>query len=234
MGCDLRTYFGELAKTVPTSEEQQFLFCPDTLPAPAPNLATDALYVRKGKHQYGNSFQVDVLMFYARKETYRYLGLLFYSVVFHREPFVAHIELTHPASQVRHLLIENSHVPLAELTAGYFSRPYAFLYWPAEMGKHPFRSDLDPSRLPCLALTNLADFVVTEEALRNRDTVRSVGSDEGSARFAELLLNASRPESTGTEYVLEGEGGYRGIGVWSSEVTLFLPGHEFWENGLLD
>lgn len=84
--------------------------------------------------------------------------------------------------------------------------------------------------LPCFGLTNMKDIVITEEDWRNRDTIRSFGNDEGTALFAELLLNVGQSENRIDEYELEGEGGFRGVGVCSAEVRLFLPGHLFWDD----
>jgi len=170
-----------------------------------------------------------LLHFHARKETYRLLGLLFLSVIFEPEPKTVILELKHPESDIKHFQIENSFAPPEELSSGYYSRPHAFIYWPREMGKHPFDRLTDPINLPCFGLTNQEDFLLTEEHWKGRDTVRTFGNDHGQSLFAELLLNAGRPESSGDEYELEGEGGFRGVGIQSAEVRLYLPGHLFWE-----
>ena len=97
------------------------------------------------------------------------------------------------------------------------------------MGKHPFDDCADPRELPCFGLTNREDFLLTEEHWKGRDAVHGFGTDHGRALFAELLLNAGRPESSTDEYELEGEGGFRGVGIQSAEVRLYLPGHLFWD-----
>src|SRR5262245_41434076 len=91
----------------------------------------------------------------------------------------------------------------------------------------------DPDSLPSFSLTNIEDSLTTEEDWKNRDTVRGFGSDTGSVRFAQLLLNASRPESRGDDCDLEAERDYRGIAPGSAEATLLLPGHTFWDDSLL-
>lgn len=159
------------------------------------------------------------------------MGLLFLGVVFDPEPKDVSLELTHPASDIKRLLIENSLTALADPSSGYYTRPHAYVYWPEEMAKHPFRRYTDPRDLPCFGLTNQNDCVLTEEQRQSRDTVISFGTDHGNVLFAELLLNAGRPEDASTEYWLESEGGYRGVGVCSVEATLYLPGHLAWEDG---
>lgn len=229
MSCDLQRLFGEAAEKVPTSEEESHVFTAGTLTTAPPQLVTDGLYIKKTAHEYGYGYEVDLLMFHARKETYRLLGLLFLSVVFDPEPKAVSLELTHPASDIKHFLIDNELAPAEELSSGYHSRPHAFVYWPTEMDKHPFDPCADPVNLPRFGLTNLEDFLFTEEHRRARDTVRCFGRDRGNALFAELLLNAGRPESAPDEYELEGEAGFRGVGVGSAEVRIFLPGSFGWE-----
>jgi len=47
---------------------------------------------------------------------------------------------------------------------------------------------------------------------------------EASCRFAELLLNASRPSNRELEFALECELGLRGVGPASAEIVIWLPG----------
>jgi hypothetical protein len=230
MACDLQRLFGESAAATPTTEDESFVFTTGTLPAAPPRLFTDGLYIKKTAHAYEYGYEVDLLRFHARKETYRLLGLLFLSVVFDPEPKAVSLELTHPASDIKHFLIDNELAPAEELSSGYYSRPHAFIYWPKGMDKHPFDPCADPVNLPRFGLTNLEDFLYTEEHRRARDTVRCFGRDRGNALFAELLLNAGRPESACDEYELEGEAGFRGVGVGSAEVSLYLPGHIAWDD----
>lgn len=56
------------------------------------------------------------------------------------------------------------------------------------------------------------------------------GIDEASVRLAQLCLNVGLPANPVTEYRLEGEGGYRGVGIHSAEVRLFLPGSAGWQS----
>jgi hypothetical protein len=77
-------------------------------------------------------------------------------------------------------------------------------------------------------LAYLEGFAYTDEEWNKRDTVKIFGKDTGMVLFAELLLNAALPQNEEDEYELEGEGGFRGVGINSAEVKLFLPGHIFW------
>jgi hypothetical protein len=86
--------------------------------------------------------------------------------------------------------------------------------------------------LPVFVLTNMDDAIYTEEDWARRDTVRGCGSDAANILFAELLLNAGRPQNPVTEYELEGEGGFRGVGEQSAEMRIFLPGSLGWSDEL--
>lgn len=234
--CDLEHFFGKLADEIPTSTagSDNFIFSCQTLPVPPAHLVTDRLVIRKQKHAYQSWFRADALWFQAHKSTYRQLGLLILAVIFHPTPSTVHLELTHPASDIKNVRIEFEYRNLNEIYPGYSTHPYALNYYPEEMEWHPWHNrHPNPADLPCFMLTNRHDLVVTEEDWENRDTIIGFGNDEGSVRFAELLLNASCPQNSVNEYVLEGEAGFRGVGEHSAEVRLFLPGSLGWDAALM-
>jgi hypothetical protein len=228
MQCDLESIYGELAKVVPTDKDASFIFSSQNLPLPPTQLTTDRLYIEKGYHEY-NCQRVDALYFHAHKEAYRNLALLIFAVTFVPQSYAVHVTLTHPASKVQNLIIENSFVSLEDASSGYLAHPAGFNYWVEEASTKHFNTYGHPRYLPCFGLTNIHDFVATEEAYQNRDTVRCFGLDEGNALFAELLLNASRPQNQYDEFRLLGENAYykadRGVGVASAEVVIVLPGN---------
>jgi len=233
MTCDLKKIFSELAAQLPTSlnGDASITISTQNLPVPPAHLVSDRLFIRKSTHQYSYSYKVDGLDFYAHKETYSHLGLLYLAIAFHRASSETVIELTHPTSDIKNIIVECQGKDLQTLSGGYHIQPYAFVYFPREMSKHPFNGHTLPQNLPCFGLTNVNDCIVTEEDFRNRDVVRSFGNDEGSVLFAELLLNAGQLENPVNEYALEGEGGFRGVGIWSAEVTLLLPDNKlFWDS----
>ncbi len=65
------------------------------------------LYIEKGVHDYNGYFRADIVLFHAHKATYRQLGLLILAVVFHTLPETVEIELTHPASAIKRLIVES-------------------------------------------------------------------------------------------------------------------------------
>jgi hypothetical protein len=185
----------------------------------------------KGFHEYESwAFRADSIHVHAHKPTYRLLGLLIMAVVFHGEPDEVQIELTHPASTIKLLIVESPYRAPYGMVPGYNTRPYVFNYWPSTTTRFPWPPPVDPSKLPCFYLTNRENNIgPTEQDRANRDTVRGFGTDEGSVRLAELLLNASQPDNPVDEYDLEGDGGWRGVGYLSAEARFWLPGSAGWD-----
>jgi len=236
--CDLETIYSDLAVQLPSETDgyESITLSSENLPLPPFEMASDNLYVVKVKHTYNDWFEGDLLWFYARKETYRYLGLLILSVVFYQRVPKVEVKLNHSHSEIKSLIIEYAPRNINELTAGYHTQPFAFEYYAQLPAKHPFDRCVLPKDLPCFELSNSTDLNFTEEDWKQRDTVKIFGSDTGLVAFAELLLNFSVPHNEQDEVQLEGESGFRGVGISSAEVQLFLPGHlswteEHWQKG---
>ena len=228
--CDLENIFGDLAARLPVSSDgnESFTFTSESLPVSPSQMETQNLYIKKGSHIYHPSFKIDSIGFNARKETYRYLGLLILAAVFHPQPSEILVKLNHAESDILNLIIEYKHFDLVNTYPGYHTKPLYFEYYPALSWKHPFDKCIDPRHLPCFSLTNMENFHNSDDDWKNRDTVRILGSGTGMVRFAKLLLNAALPQNEQDEYALEGEIGFRGVGINSAEATLLLPGHIFW------
>lgn len=243
--CDLEKIFGDLATRLPVftdggdftvwlqkpvGENESYTFTSESLPVPPSQIETQNLYITKGSHVYHPAFKIDSIGFNARKETYRYLGLLILAAIFHPQPSEIIVKLNHPESDILNLIIQYKHIDLVTLYSGYWTKPFYFQYYPELTWKHPFDKCIDPQHLPCFSLTNVEDFQNSDDDWKKRDTVRIFGSDTGLVRFAELLLNAALPQNEQDDYALEGEMGFRGVGIRSAEATLLLPGHTFWVN----
>lgn len=234
--CDLKDVFGSLGEHLPfvADGNESFTFTAETLPVSPSQIETPNLYIKKSEHIYHPSFRIDSIGFNACKETYRYLGLVILSAIFHPQSSEILIKLSHPESDISNLIIRYYRSELGRLSDGYHKKPFAFEYYPKLTWKHPFDKCIDPRNLPHFVLTNMEDFVDSEDDWKNRDTVRisgsekGISSDEGMVLFAELLLNAALPQNEQDEYELEGEYGFRGVGIGSAEARLILPGHIFW------
>jgi hypothetical protein len=228
--CGLESIFGDLAARLPISTDgnESFTFTSESFPVPPLQIETQNLYIKKGEHIYHPAFRIDSIRFNARKETYRYLGLLLLAGIFNPPPSEIILKLNHAESDILNLVIECEQIDLNTVFPGYWTKPFYFHYYPKLMQKHPFDECIEPQHLPCFSLTNTEDFQNSDDDWKNRDTVRIFGNDAGMVRFAELLLNVALPQNEQDEYALEGEGGFRGVGIHSAEATLLLPGHFFW------
>ncbi|MBK6849087.1 MAG: hypothetical protein IPG96_16655 [Proteobacteria bacterium] len=87
-------------------------------------------------HLY-ESFPVDLTLWSADKETFAALGLLVLSVVFQQRIDRVVVELVHPLSKVRQLVIEGV-CPRLDAIDGYATRPYAYRYQPRLPHRHPW------------------------------------------------------------------------------------------------
>jgi hypothetical protein len=227
MHCDLATHFGPLSQRLPTrtDEPQPILLAGPTLPAPNLHLTSDQLIIHKRFHQYWPSYRVDALSFHAEPATYRQLGLLLLAVVFAAAPDRIQLELTHPASDIKHLLIDYPYRG-RDPDEGFVARQYGFPYVPALPAAYPWTHlpQGDPDEFPRFLLTNRAVTTVTDADWQARDTLLGFGFEAASVRLAELFLNIGLPHNPVNEYILEGEGGQRGVGIHSAEVRFLLPG----------
>ena len=227
MNCDLERLFGTLARAIPTSLNESFVFSSETLPAPPAHMVTERLYIQKGGHAYESRFYADALWFFAHKRTYRELALLILAIVFHPEPIKVQLELTHPASEIKLLVIQVDQDTFA--SSGYTTRPHRFEYSPDKTDRHPWVGlPFDPIDLPCFWLTNKEDNIGRQEEWDNRDTIIGFGNDRASVMLAQFLLDASRPQNKLNEYEFEGDAGWRNLGRWSAEARLWLPGSAAW------
>lgn len=227
--CDLQTIYSYVASQLPSRTDgyESIALLSKNLPLPPSKMTTDNLYILKTDHVYNDWFKVDKLWFFAQKETYRYLGLLILSVVFHRVSQVQ-VRLSHPHSEIKSLIVEYAYRNINELTAGYHTQPFAFEYYPQLPDKHPFDRCVLPKDLPCFELANSKKLNFTDDDWKQRDTVKIFGSDAGLVLSAELLLNLSLLHNEQDEFELEGENGFRGVGIGSAEAQLFLPGNLAW------
>ena len=75
---DLQTIYADLAARLPveTDGSNNLALTAQNLPPPPIQLTTGELYILRREHCYNDWFKIDLVDFFARKETYRRLGLL--------------------------------------------------------------------------------------------------------------------------------------------------------------
>jgi len=236
-GDDLERLFGEAADALPDhvidGNTKSIIFTAENLPRCPDSMTCDAVWMRLVGLSFYNNFPIDSVDLCSDKRHSTTLGLLLLSVVFHPEPATVDIELTHPASWIRHLRVRYEPSEIHEYSDGYETLPRCFAYRPSEVERHPWSQQLppDPHHLPRLQITDqdeigpvngvTNDFWADFEA---RDTVVIESSDYGTVRLAELLLNAGLSDNDQDEFQLEQEGGYRGVAPLSAQLGIWLPG----------
>lgn len=224
---ELSKHFDSLAAELPErqddSESGYFSLSLENLPEPPSHLTTSEICLNWHYHFYNGS-PVDLVTFELDKPTCRHLALLVLACAFHEVPDGVQLELTHPRSKIRRLVVDSSWKSAYPLP-GLIARPHRLDYYPDPPTLHPWDDiSLSPWDMPFLALTNEDDYIVTHEHIQSRDIAVGFGRFEPACHFGELMLNASLPQSETNEIVLEGERGYRGVAPGSAEITIWLPG----------
>lgn len=231
MKCDLKDTFSAVAATLPTESEECFALGRGTFGRIPTELQTPRLVVERSSHHYDGLVRRDRLVFYATKEVYRHLGLLVAAVLFSPDPDSVILHLSHPSSQIRHLVIRR--VCPDKNSPGYHAVPQVLNYYPNHVVRHPWaHGSVSPKYLPGFFLTNLQECVVSDADWLARDVVVGFGLDEGMARLSELFLDLGQTGSDVNEVDLEGEEGFRGVAPLSCEATFLLPGAFGWDKAL--
>lgn len=233
----LQKFFGKIASSLPaTSDDDPFIVTENSLPCPQQLISTARLVVKKGVHQYGSSYQIDQLLFFAHKQTYRQLGLLILACVFSQNVGEVELLLTHKQSDIKKIIVESQNLDIDKLTGGFYAKPFAFKYWPEiQCRLHPlYNLQIPDWDLPQLLLTDEEDCCITEEDWKNRFVIRGFGTPVGATHFAELLLNIGLSETESQEFYLESYAGNKSVAPTSSEVRLWLPGGHYWDDSLFE
>lgn len=233
---ELESIFEDLLAQVPVEEQKELVLNAAVCPQPPLELVTDRLKVLAlgMRTRYGESAWCDTVDFFADKTTYRRLGLLLFSSVFHPNRQVT-LLLRHPNTEVTRIRIECSVDDVAQPSPNRLVQmPVAYGYWgnPVE-ARHPMsyedwrvsghraapRASYD---LPYLQLTNEDGCCVNEEQVRTRDVVDGFGGPDATVTLAKLLLDIGLPQTELTEFDLESPAGYWGVAIGSAEMRLWV------------
>jgi hypothetical protein len=222
---ELNEWAEGLVDRVPAEPGADTTFSAELFPTLPHSLTCRSLVIEPGFHDY-DTWRIDYPQWSADKSTYAALGLAILSVVFHGESAVA-IGLTSPRSKIKSLVITPPN--RVDFHTGLELAATGVHYGVTPVQRHPWvSSGISAEELPWIKLTNAGDCVVTEEQRAQRDCLHGFGSLLGSARFARLLLDLSRPANEVLEVVLESEAGFRGVAPASAELRLWLPGADYW------
>jgi hypothetical protein len=241
MSCDLELLYGSLCDQFEVVDDQgnpdiDFTVMNDSLPTPPAIISSAQIIIRKSWHMYLDSLRIDSAYIYAEKRTLRQLGLLILGTVFSTKVSSVRLNLTHGSSGIRFIEIDSTRVSPIGAPSGYTSQPFLFRYAPFPVESYnPLHQPVEHHErdYPTFSLTNEEEFVATDEQWKGRDVIKGFGTAEGSALFAELLLNISLPATRKTEFDLEAFPGYRSVSRYSIEARIILPGDEAWVDRLL-
>jgi hypothetical protein len=211
---------------LPEDPDESVVFTPADVPELPESLTCGDLVIKRGFHDY-DTWRVDYPQWSGSPEVFGALGLATLGVMLlRRESVIIHLTSTH--SEVKSVTILQP--PALDHGTGLEVHPTRFHYAISEVARHPWTAyPPAPDELPWFKLTNAEDFVVTDEHRAARDRLDGFGGAAGSARFARLLLDLSRPANRTFEVALECEAGFRGVAPASAEVRLWLPGGVYWD-----
>jgi hypothetical protein len=194
---DLLAFFDTLWKQIPESQRDAsaFLsFSQENLPNPPTEMETDGICITSHMRISGG-YPVIAVSVEAEKETLGKLGLLIFASIFHPEPERATLHLTHPRSTIKQLQVgldwrKTITVP------GLHKSPLRYTYYPDPVQLHPWvMSALQPHELPIIFLNNKKDDISSLKDFEAVDRAWGFGGVEASCRFAQLLLDLSRPNN---------------------------------------
>ena len=101
----LEEIYGPLLGIVPTDQQSCVTLSPVSCPCPPSELVTHKLKAQAWPlgHSHGDSARYDTIHFFADAPTYRLLGLLLFSLVFHPNKRVT-LHLQHPENTVTRIV----------------------------------------------------------------------------------------------------------------------------------
>jgi len=231
----LNELFPKIAATLGDESTRRFTFNQSALSPVPSEVESNDLGLIKSLHYYNDCFRTDRLTFFAKKEAYQDLALLFLSVAFNPEAPPVSMHLRNRVSEIRQIAISCVRIE-SGVVEGYEKRPLRFEYVAREIeSRHPWECVL--SRMPS---HQLPSFELTQSgkdgqscSWEDRDSIQCRFGDEGHVLFAELLLNMSRQRNQTTEIDLESVGRrWPALGAFSAEVRLCLPGAPSWHHGI--
>src|SRR2546422_456691 len=90
---------------LPVLEDTSVTLNPENCKLAPKQMETPRIKILTGHHDYEDAVRYDAINFFADKATYRALGMLVFSVVFHPNSRIV-LYLRHPETMIRQLIIE--------------------------------------------------------------------------------------------------------------------------------
>jgi hypothetical protein len=234
---ELDQLYRDALDLLPTEEETSLTLDARMCPVPPAELESAGLIVRgiAEGHIYSDSVRVEVVEFFAEKETYRALALLIFSSLFHSARTVLHLRHEDAPDlggmPVATVVVDDPRRPYPEPFPSELRLvPVAYDYWPrVRTGLNPVHDEYATGlarrpTLPEVVWSN--DDGTWAPSQTPRTTVHGFGLAEGAATFAALLLDIGLPGSLRTRFCLEGPAGYQSVTSHSAEMRLWI-GHTY-------
>ena len=199
----------------------------------AAGAGTGGLFVRgiPEGHGYSDSVRAEVVELFGEKQSYRALGLLIFSSIFHSTRTVLHMRREggddlggEPITKV--VVDDPRREDPGPSVSELLSRPTAYGYWPAVRTKlNPLYGAPHPSgfELPEAVWSNEEEMWWPFHGPRS--VLHGFGLAEGPAKIAALLLDIGLPASEQARFVLEGPAGYQSVTAHSAEIHLWIGGN---------
>ncbi|MEQ1883938.1 MAG: hypothetical protein ABL967_02685 [Bryobacteraceae bacterium] len=223
----LEDHFSKIAAQLPTDPETNLTLCATNCPVLPEELETDKLLVRASPlgRNYGDSARYDLFDFFADKPTYRSLGLMLFSSMFHGNDIVT-LNLTHGETSVNKIVVkkqvsEAANPGVSELVM----LPVSYGYWPEELkSRDPLHRSQRANHddLPWMELTNEHLMCVSDAEFANRAVAHGFGNPMRTATLAALFLDIGLPGTTQTEFHLEGPSGNQSVAIGSAEARIWV------------
>src|SRR5476651_310047 len=101
---DLEAVLGGLCDKLPTNDDDEIVLSSKNLPQLPERMECSKLLIKlsEGAHE---GIRRDFLAFDAESRTYQLLALALLAKIFHEGPPIARIKLTHPASDIREIVL---------------------------------------------------------------------------------------------------------------------------------
>jgi hypothetical protein len=226
--------FRQLTAALP-EDDHEVVLSALSLPEPPHHADLDDVVIIKSFHHHQGylNARFDTLILFARPATLRMLGLLVLARLFHPKPTPIRLDLTHPASSIRALVLDFDPDEQATFVPGYRTRAESLTWWPKPSERFPLSDRPFPTwLLPAFNLTNEENVISAQpQDWEARDIVRCAGTDVGNVLLGEVLLNASLPGAS-PEIDLETDVGLGGVAPGSPQLRITLPEslgwHEEW------
>ena len=207
--------------------EDGFLFVKEDIALEKTNIEFNELSICKGFHPYGESVLVDMLLFFASKEDYQYLGLCLFGFILSKSQSNLEIHLKSTKSEVNLLRVINPSESHHDKMFGINYSLDKYTYFTHKISNDVFGGERDDRFLPRIILTDEEGRGIVDRTDKRNVAILDCGL-MGIVNFASLLLDFGQASNNICELALEAYPGSKSVAKTSAEMILNLPGSDWW------